>query len=71
MLYLKPTPACGGLQIRNGGYKPGTIQGSALQLRGAVIVNPDGTVAYYYASAEAGDHPQVTDSLDALPAKQP
>jgi hypothetical protein len=40
-------------------YKPGTIKGSALQLGGAVIVNPDETVAYYYASAEAFEKSRI------------
>ncbi len=53
------------------GNMPGAIQGNALQLGGAVIVKPDATVAYYFASAEAGDHPPVADLLGALPAKQP
>ncbi len=60
-----------GLSALLAGYKPGTIQGSALQLGGAVILNPDATVAYYFASAEAGDHPPVADLLDALFVKQP
>jgi peroxiredoxin len=48
------------------GHMPGTVQGSALQLGGAVILRPDATIAYYFASAEAGDHPTVTGLLDAL-----
>lgn len=60
-----------GLSALRAGYKPGTIQGSALQLGGAVIVCPDRTVAYYFSSAEAGDHPPIADLLDALSAKQP
>ena len=60
-----------GFSALRAGYKPGTIQGSALQLGGAVIVCPDTTVAYYFSSAEAGEHPKIADLLDALSAKQP
>jgi len=60
-----------GFSALRAGHKPGTIQGSALQLGGAIIVKSDGTVAYYFASAEAGDHPPVADLLEALPARQP
>ena len=48
------------------GHMPGAVQGSTLQLGGAVIIRPDATVAYYFASAEAGDHPPVTELLHAL-----
>lgn len=59
-----------GFSALRAGYKQGTIQGSALQLGGAIIVKPDLTVAYYFASSEAGDHPPIKDLLEALPAKQ-
>lgn len=49
------------------GFMPGSIQGSALQLGGAVIIQPDGTVSYRYASTEAGDHPAIADMLATLP----
>jgi len=60
-----------GFSALGAGYKPGTIKGSVLQLGGAIIVNPDTTIAYYFSSAEAGDHPPITDLLDALSVKQP
>lgn len=47
------------------GHMPGAVQGSALQLGGAVIVRPDATIAYYFASAEAGDHPPIAALLDS------
>jgi hypothetical protein len=31
-----------------------------------VIIKPDGTMPYYFASSEAGDHPSVEDMLAAL-----
>lgn len=30
------------------------------------FIKPDATVAYYFAGAEAGDHPPVADLLGAL-----
>ena len=35
-----------------------TIEGSATQLGGALIIRPDGTVTYRYVSRYAGDHPK-------------
>ena len=35
------------LSAVKGGYKQGAIQGSALQLGGAVIIDPSGTVRYF------------------------
>lgn len=49
-----------------GGFLQGRTRGDALQLGGVVVVRPDGTVAYRYASAEAGDHPPIGDILAAL-----
>lgn len=55
-----------GFSAMRAGYRPGAIQGNPLQLGGAIIVKPDGTLCYYFASAEAGDHPPVEDLLKAL-----
>ena len=49
-----------------GGFLQGRTQGDPLQLGGVVVVRPDGTVAYRFASAEAGDHPPIADILAAL-----
>ncbi len=49
-----------------GGFLQGRIRGDPLQLGGVVVVRPDGTVAYRYASAEAGDHPPIAEILAAL-----
>lgn len=55
-----------GFSALKSGFTPGPIQGSALQLGGAVIINPDGTVRYHYVGREAGDHPPVSEILSAL-----
>jgi hypothetical protein len=48
------------------GHRQGSIQGSTLQLGGAVVVNTAGTVIYFFAGKKAGDHPDVDDLLMAL-----
>lgn len=50
------------------GYTPGPIQGSALQLGGAAIIDPDGNLRYHYVGEEAGDHPSVNEMLRLLDA---
>ena len=48
------------------GFRQGRTQGDAWQLGGVLVVRSDGTLAYRYASAAAGDHPPVADILAAL-----
>lgn len=55
-----------GLSALRQGIKPGSLQGSALQLGGAVIVEADGTLRYHYRSSEAADDPPVAEMLAVL-----
>ena len=48
------------------GHRQGSIQGSAMQLGGAVLINTSGAVIYFFAGKKAGDHPNVDDLLMAL-----
>lgn len=48
------------------GIKPGALHSSALQLGGAVIVEPSNHVRYYFASKKAGDHPAISDIFAAV-----
>ena len=48
------------------GARQGITRGDALQLGGVVVVRPDGTIPYRYASSETGDHPPVEDVLEVL-----
>jgi peroxiredoxin len=48
------------------GIKPGTLQGSALQLGGAVIIDKKGSVLYQFRSREAGEDPPVEEMLAAI-----
>jgi hypothetical protein len=41
-------------------------QGDPLQQGGAMVIRPDGTVAYRYRSAVAGDHPKPAVLVAAL-----
>ncbi len=48
------------------GHRQGAIQGSTLQLGGAVIVDVSGDILYFFAGTKAGDHPSVDDLLKVL-----
>lgn len=48
------------------GHRQGAIQGSPLQLGGAVAIDTSDTVCYFFAGKKAGDHPDVADLLAAV-----
>jgi hypothetical protein len=48
------------------GHRGGRKEGDALQQGGALVIAPDGTLRYRYASRASGDHPAVRDLLAAL-----
>lgn len=48
------------------GNRQSRTQGDPWQQGGALIVQPSGEVTYRYASAAAGDHPEVSAVLAAL-----
>lgn len=48
------------------GIKPGSLQGSALQLGGAIVVGADGDIRYLYRSSEVADDPPIGEMLAAL-----
>lgn len=48
----------------NGFSQPG-VHGDAFQVGGVALLKPDGTMPYFYASAESGDHPPIADLLAA------
>jgi len=56
-----------GLSAFRQGIKPGSLQGSVLQLGGAVVVDTNSSLRYMYRSSEAGDDPPVEEMLEALP----
>ncbi len=48
------------------GIRPGSLQGSALQLGGAVVIAPGSEVRYLFRERQAGDHPPVAQLLEAV-----
>lgn len=63
---LNPKVWVAGARALGRGARQGAIQGDAFQLGGVLVVRKDGTVAYRFASATAGDHPPVAEVLAAL-----
>ncbi|UCF95525.1 MAG: hypothetical protein JSW39_02925 [Desulfobacterales bacterium] len=57
-----------GFRALKDGRLPGGLQGSALQLGGALVVGPGDTLYYYYGSRQAGDHPPLDEMLRACTA---
>jgi hypothetical protein len=48
------------------GYRPGPLQGDALQLGGAITITADNRVTYFFTSTGAGEHPPVAELLASL-----
>ncbi len=55
-----------GFSALRAGFLPGSLQGHALQLGGAVVVVPEGEITYLFKSSAAGDHPSVEALLEAV-----
>jgi hypothetical protein len=47
------------------GILPGSLQGDAMQLGGAVAINIKGVIHYHYKEKVAGDHPPLNQLLKA------
>ena len=58
-----------GFAALKAGFIPGSLQGHALQLGGAVVVTSEGKITYLYKSSAAGDNPSVNDLLAAAGEK--
>ena len=54
------------ISVLKQGVKPGSVQGNALQLGGAIVVSRSGNIAYFYRSSEAADDPPVGEMLAAV-----
>lgn len=48
-----------GFKALKDGIRPGSMQGDALQLGGAVVIGPGNQVFYYYKGKQAADHAPV------------
>lgn len=55
-----------GVEAFREGHRQTSTKGNPWQQGGVVVVRPDGSVPYYYASGFAGDHPPVAEVLAAL-----
>lgn len=55
------------LSALSSGHRPGSLQGSALQLGGAAVIDSDGTLRCLIKEEQAGDHPPVAELLAAVP----
>ena len=65
LLGIKPIQRA--LSALSAGHRPGSLQGSALQLGGAAVIDTDGTIRLLIREKQAGDHPPVSKLLEALP----
>jgi hypothetical protein len=63
---LRPQAIGNYLRAFLAGHRPKRKEGDALQQGGVLVVGPDGTVFYRYASRAAGDHPDPLDLLAAV-----
>lgn len=59
-----------GFKAIKDGLRPGSIQGDALQLGGAVVVGPGDQVYYFYRGKQAADHAPVNAILDGCSAEK-
>jgi hypothetical protein len=48
------------------GHRQGSVQGSTLQLGGAVIIDAAGLLLYYFAGRKAGEHPDIDELIQAI-----
>lgn len=64
---LSPRIAAHAIRALRSGARQGLVRGDGPQLGGVLVVLPGGRIAYRYLSREAGDHPPVSEVLEALP----
>jgi NAD(P)-dependent dehydrogenase (short-subunit alcohol dehydrogenase family) len=63
---LSPRLPLHALRALRKGFRQTGVEGDPWQLGGVFVVRPGGVLAYRHASADAGDHPPVSDLLEAL-----
>lgn len=63
--FLKPVVFKRAMAAKNAGFSQKGVQGDAFQLGGVVLLQPDGTIPYFFASETSGDHPNIADLLAA------
>jgi NAD(P)-dependent dehydrogenase (short-subunit alcohol dehydrogenase family) len=68
---LSPRVAWNGFRALRSGARQQSVQGDPWQLGGVFVIRSDGTVTFEHRSREAGDHPLVSDVLEALAPNAP
>ncbi len=48
------------------GHRQGSVQGSALQLGGALVIDVSGVIRYFFAGSRPDDHPDIDHLLGAV-----
>ena len=64
--FLTPKVFKRAAEARQEGFTQPGVHGDAFQLGGVLLRMPDGTIPYKYTSQFAGDHPKVTDLIEAV-----
>ena len=64
--FLTPKVFKRAAEARKEGFTQPGVHGDAFQLGGVVLLMPDGSMPYTYASAFAGDHPEIDDLKAAV-----
>ena len=59
--FLTPKVFKRAAEARKEGFTQPGVHGDAFQLGGVVLLMPDGSMPYTYASQFAGDHPKIED----------
>ncbi len=59
--FFNPSMLKRGAEARKEGFTQPGVFGDAFQLGGVVLLMPDGSMPYRYASQFAGDHPNLED----------
>ena len=61
LAFLNPKVFQRAAEAKKEGFSQPGVFGDAFQLGGVVLLMPDGSMPYRYASAFAGDHPKLED----------
>ncbi len=64
--FLTPKVFKRAAEARQEGFTQPGVHGDAFQLGGVVLLMPDGSMPYTYASQFAGDHPRLEDLKTAV-----
>ena len=64
--FLTPKVFKRAAEARKEGFTQPGVQGDAFQLGGVILLMPDGSMPYTYASRFAGDHPKLDDLKAAV-----